>query len=263
MRSTHINKDTDARPSAVFLSIRTRAVCITLASLIPYSVALSQSTTEEPLSNLKRLTRDVALIRAGYTFADAQRVGVELVRSLNVDSSTSSSLADYLASEQLAWQSRSVHGIDEAKLVKSMNSTLQLENAPEWLRIRQQNLRRIRVFLWAQLREDLDGGIRENNTATGDSVLPPVMSPFEAYAAGSLLVFQKLHSDEFLRTEAEDEAIRANPTARQVLSPGLHALEPSSRVIQFNSHLKQIVDGFAGRQSLVQVVQNALEGGRQ
>lgn len=232
-----------------------------LLILSPVCRGQQQHLDPDPFAAIRQITRPAALTGAGYVYADAEKLAALLVRPVGLDADTASSVASYLASQQIDWQSGSQHGIEETKLVQSLNTMLQLTNAPEYLKLHQDELNRIRVLLWSKL-PDLNGGFGKRPLAKGQSVITASMSPFEAYASAGLLLLQKLHNDKFLRTPAEASAARARPEAP--LSPGLHFAAVSSRQIEFRQHLQQLIkDGALSSGSLLQSIQSIIEESRQ
>ncbi len=163
----------------------------------------------------------------------------------------------------MSWQKRETAGIQEAALLGALNRELSLSRAPEYMRFRPRELREARMFVWMNVPELSTGrDRRERGKETpGPIFASPMMSPMEAYLAADWLIYQKLVNDDFVLTDAE--AVKANPSAKVALAPGIHARNANPRRIEFERHIHQVAT--AKWRSVDDVVDaiNSILGGKQ
>lgn len=179
-------------------------------------------------------------INAEYSPADAEAVGQGLARLLGADDALAPKIGHVFALEQLAWQSDG-KGITEARLVTALNRELNLQSGPSYFMLDKPDLRRARVFMWTRVPR-LNGGVAPRGMAKGHFVVNATMSPFEALAAGGLLLYQKAFNDDFVLTPAErlrSHGKAAIAARQQSRTPGFHGRAANDRLLAFRGHLAE------------------------
>jgi hypothetical protein len=226
---------------------------VVIAAVFVPGILPAQSRAGGPLTEVTKLSRGA---RASLTYATAYQIGTELARPLSTDDAAVSGVAQMLANAQLDWKDGRTAGIDETKLLTALNRRLGLENAPEYLQLRAAELRKVRVAVWAQAPE-ITAGIARKDVRKGAQVVGSTLSPFEAYTAAGLLIYQKLWNDDFVRTAAEEASLKGAPAAPKQL--GLSFVKPNSRRIEFQQRMSKLESNWSTPQSLVQAISDTLK----
>ncbi len=250
---------------ALLIGTTVAAVLVPLSALRPQSDVTSLSI-EKPFARLRALSQPA---RVGFSRRDAIAVGRELGRksfpvsvmlSPGQHEAAVAAFAEMLADRQLAWQTRrgSGAGIHEEKLLHALNRQLELNDASAYLKIRPQDLRRVRVQMWMRAPE-LSSGIHHSNARKGTTLFGATMSPLEAFMLSDLLLYQKALNPNYVRTSIEERRQLRQPKAEP--EPyGLYALEPNPRGDEFLAHLELLARGkWQTAESVLQTVADILD----
>ncbi len=214
------------------------------------------SPTDDPLAELKKVSHGTKHSLSSF---DAHNISVELARPLSSDPAIVKPIADLLANEQMDWQEGRKAGLDEGKLLKALNHYLQLESAPEYLQLRPHELRSMRMNLWIEI-PDLSTGTDRKQVQKGSQVIGSTLSPFEAYYASGLLVYQKLFNDDYVRTSAEEKMSQFS--SGQLRTPGIHAGRLNTRRIEFQQRLMSVAKQWSTPDAAVKAISDLLKESR-
>ena len=229
---------------------------LTSAGITATAQSKGKAMEYDPYAQIRTLSRGA---KTGLSFSAAYNLSLEVVRPLSSDQTMAQAIAGVLASEQLDWQDRRKPAIMEEKLIRSLNRHLELDGAPEYLRLRQFELWKIRKLLWAEVPELVTGPSREQ-LKVGSRIFEDTLSPIEAYMSAGLLIFQKLNDYDYLRTESEEKEQQSHPAPPR--KPGLH-LEPANpRMLEFRAHMGRVARKWATTSAAVEAVRQILDEGR-
>ena len=193
--------------------------------------------------------------RNHLSFEDASKISALLTDPLVEDRTLSRPIADELTSRQMGWQASRSNSINQDKLLSALNSHLKLGSAPEYLRLTDEQFQKLRLRVWIDY-PDLSTGLERGQVTKGSRIfVSKSLSPYEAYLCGSLLVYQKLFSDEYVKIphEIREEATRSDAekmpgfsgrnggtSEPQALTPGIHFIPPNPRRTEFRAHVSQL-----------------------
>jgi hypothetical protein len=224
---------------------RTRVIaCLCTLMLIGIVGAAAQNQTQSPEESsygaLRRLAKNAkSEMSANETYQVSRElanynVGIPLTRPGRADATILDRLAVVVAQSHLEWQRTGRQGIPAGKLLAALNRELDLDNHSDYLRLRADDLNRVRTMLWVQVPE-LVSVVDKKDRRADEPLFAMKLSPLEAFLATDLLLYQKLYNDTFVQT---DEERKSNPAKER--APGLHVGPVNPRRLEFESHVKDV-----------------------
>jgi hypothetical protein len=169
-------------------------------------------------------------------------------------------LAQLLAVEQWDWQERRKPALDPEKLLRALNRRLELEQGPEYLKLRNFELSRARLGLWAKL-PDLAADPAGATLRPGEAAVPSSMNPLEAYAVVCFLILQKLSDSDYLLTRSEEAQRQSRP--RSPRAPGLYAEPMNPRKLEFEVHLRRVAANYSNPKAATDAIRLVISEAQQ
>lgn len=217
-------------------------LCSVMLIGIVSAATRSQSPDEGSYGALRRLAKNArSEMSVDETYQVSRElvkhnVGIPLMRPMRADTTVLDRLAAVVADSHLEWQRTGRQGIPAGKLLATLNRELDLDNRSDYLRLRADELNRVRTMLWVQVPQ-LVSVVDSDKQRANERLFETKLSPLEAFLASDLLLYQKLYNDAFVQT---DDERKANPKPDQ-RPPGLYAGPVNPRRLEFESHVKDAV----------------------
>jgi hypothetical protein len=234
-------------------------VGVSLLGMAPVDVQQTQESSYSRLNALAKTSsgslepdpaREIALELADGNFSEEFFADVD-------DSDAKNQLADLLSSKQMAWQTQKARGVTGHGFLRAMNEELELDKAPNHLRLRSHDLTRVRTQLWLRVPALVSGKSRKDAHA-GVQIFSPTMSPFEAFLAADVLLHKKAYDDDYTRTLPEERA-RGWVISQQ--RRGLYVLPDNPRRDEFLAHMKTVASRkWSSVPDALEALGRALEG---
>jgi hypothetical protein len=230
-----------------------RGGILTLGLMVSVLVLLSYSRpTQAQDTDQRGSIRATLLSTRGYfDVTSAHAVGATLVsrqyalvvlQPKGVSSETLVRVGHDLGDRQLEWQNHEVPGTTEADLISRMNTVLETDKFPEYLRFRPRDVRRARVLLRLTMPELRELDKHQAEALPAHRLAPAAMSPLETFMLADYLLYLKSFDDDFLRTTAEDHAAVRKGTEVTRRPAGLSLLPENDRRGQLESHLTTLAE---------------------
>lgn len=186
--------------------------------------------------------------------------GTMLMGPLRASGSLTDQLVQDLTNLQMAWQGGKHGGIHETQLATSLNQHLELDRTPGYLRVRPDQVRRIRTQVWMRVPELSTGIDRRSPSAKGGgTIFSKRMSPFEAFLVADWLLYQKWTDDDFVKTPAEEQADKRKQKAPVPAGLSWRPLNPRREA--FENHLRiMAANKWQSAEVILSVVKEILGG---